>query len=51
MVELPKQGTFYRVLAGPIANQARATDLCEELKKEGQDCLTLETEVTKEPIF
>ncbi|NIP50855.1 MAG: SPOR domain-containing protein, partial [Phycisphaerae bacterium] len=50
-VELPDRGTFYRVLTGPISIYDRAYDLCNGLKEEGQDCLVLQSNVTKEPIL
>ena len=33
------KGTYYRVQAGPLADQAAAADLCSSLKSRHQDCL------------
>jgi tetratricopeptide (TPR) repeat protein len=37
-VEVPGKGTFYRVIAGPLASKASADALCARLKKAGASC-------------
>jgi tetratricopeptide (TPR) repeat protein len=37
-VEVPGKGTFYRVIAGPLASKAKAEALCARLKKAGASC-------------
>ena len=37
-VEVPGKGTFYRVIAGPLASKASADALCARLKRAGASC-------------
>ena len=37
-VEVAGKGTFYRVIAGPLASQAEAEALCARLRKAGGSC-------------
>jgi len=37
-VELPEQGTFYRVMSGPIGSYAKAEDLCAEFEAKERYC-------------
>lgn len=37
-VEVAGKGTFYRIIAGPIASKAEADSLCARLKKAGASC-------------
>jgi hypothetical protein len=36
-----QRGTFFRLMAGPVANQSRAQEICQELKRANQYCDTL----------
>jgi cell division septation protein DedD len=38
-VELPERGTYYRVLAGPISEEAAASFACDQLKRRGTGCI------------
>jgi hypothetical protein len=38
-VDLKARGVFYRILAGPIADEARAERACNELKHRKVGCL------------
>ncbi|MDX1401673.1 MAG: SPOR domain-containing protein [Kiloniellales bacterium] len=41
-VELPAKGIFYRLMVGPLPRQTEASQLCDNLRAGGQDCLVLD---------